>query len=890
MKVYDVNGNEVALNVNGKYRINVVAHGSSMKTMGADALSNRIIALQTKLNIEQTDEGRIALVGCETDRASVSGDTSFNPVSFTKLVAEKLYDNGKGSTNAEVTGRTADIEVDANGRKVMRTGGQKTVYSWDSEDNRITSETQNAKITTNVLTDPLNDLNEKIQRLEELLKHKKFESKKGADYDMLTKALHVCNAAQENGLESSLTELTQLRTDLYAYLEAYPSSEIAKELSGVHSFVKDLVIDTQTRISREEKKKAYMVLTSSVTEKYIEAQVLEVGRKIVALAGVCDQILEISKTNPRFRKRLEMDRLNIERQIQIAKKSKTELGKWGATKVPQDSRKLLERYAHQVIIAEVDNSDILENTQKLARKYPLNTTIINMDAYGNYEVVYGSVLDKMPKGNIRVMINAHGNSEGVTGRSVKDIARHISIVGKAAGNGSEITKVSLLPCMLGPEYAKILLSELPEYGIKRTAVSARLGKTAVSDSGRKIVQIPDLSHPEKLFLEVYRSEKLKVTYAYNEAGEIVPVDSYTDERYDVSLSINEDGSPKIERIYGNKEIGELQGKLKVYVHAKGFDETEQMLRQFKEDLPSGASMAQLNIKTPKENDWFARFDALEQGKDLKSLSKTFDVDVLVYASPGDSQVTLATSDRGFGTTIARDNIEFIDNPDIPKNSVFLTEYTIRKYRLFEYDGDEFNSGSNFDFKMYIRMTSGEVPTIEETLTSLELTSKITQKHSISSMHILMPEDERDITYYKELAKALTDKYGIKSTAYYFNPRSDTFDRCLSISPGDYRAIVYDDPQHLAETTPYQDKKLQSWENLTQEQTNKLTTESQKTKPDLANHDHQILFQTESDDNVKDSTLKLAFKHPTKTTIVQMDKDGAYRVVYGTQLKDITGKV
>jgi hypothetical protein len=44
-------------------------------------------------------------------------------------------------------------------------------------------------------------------------------------------------------------------------LEAYPSSEIAKELSGVHSFVKDLVIDTQTRISREEKKKAYMVLT-----------------------------------------------------------------------------------------------------------------------------------------------------------------------------------------------------------------------------------------------------------------------------------------------------------------------------------------------------------------------------------------------------------------------------------------------------------------------------------------------------------------------------------------------------------------------------------------------------------------------------------------------------
>jgi hypothetical protein len=44
-----------------------------MKTMGADALSNRITALQAKLNIEQTDEGRIALVGCETDKPSSSG-------------------------------------------------------------------------------------------------------------------------------------------------------------------------------------------------------------------------------------------------------------------------------------------------------------------------------------------------------------------------------------------------------------------------------------------------------------------------------------------------------------------------------------------------------------------------------------------------------------------------------------------------------------------------------------------------------------------------------------------------------------------------------------------------------------------------------------------------
>jgi hypothetical protein len=43
--------------------------------MGADALSNRITALQAKLNIEQTDEGRIALVDlcCSASYFGVDG-------------------------------------------------------------------------------------------------------------------------------------------------------------------------------------------------------------------------------------------------------------------------------------------------------------------------------------------------------------------------------------------------------------------------------------------------------------------------------------------------------------------------------------------------------------------------------------------------------------------------------------------------------------------------------------------------------------------------------------------------------------------------------------------------------------------------------------------------
>jgi hypothetical protein len=66
-----------------------------------------------------------------------------------------------------------------------------------------------------------------------------------------------------------------------------------------------------------------------------------------------------------------------------------------------------------------------------------------------------------------------------------------------------------------------------------------------------------------------KADIFKKTYAFNEKGEIIPVDSYTDEHYDVSLSIDKDGKPKIERIYGNKRLSELKGALKVFVKAKG---------------------------------------------------------------------------------------------------------------------------------------------------------------------------------------------------------------------------------------------------------------------------------------------------------------------------------
>jgi hypothetical protein len=41
--------------------------------IGAEQLAAHITNLQTKLRIEQTEQGRIALVGCETDKPTSSG-------------------------------------------------------------------------------------------------------------------------------------------------------------------------------------------------------------------------------------------------------------------------------------------------------------------------------------------------------------------------------------------------------------------------------------------------------------------------------------------------------------------------------------------------------------------------------------------------------------------------------------------------------------------------------------------------------------------------------------------------------------------------------------------------------------------------------------------------
>jgi hypothetical protein len=51
--------------------------------------------------------------------------------------------------------------------------------------------------------------------------------------------------------------------------------------------------------------------------------------------------------------------------------------------------------------------------------------------------------------------------------------------------------------------------------------------------------------------------------------------------------------------------------LKVHVKAADFGKAKELLYQFKGTLPPSASMAHINIKTQKNDDWFDQHDALK---------------------------------------------------------------------------------------------------------------------------------------------------------------------------------------------------------------------------------------------------------------------------------------
>ncbi|CAC9965807.1 hypothetical protein, partial [uncultured Gammaproteobacteria bacterium] len=169
---FDQNGNLVTLKgetytPTGDIRVNFVDHGADLTQEGAQSLVDKAKILQQTYGNDNTRIKRIALVGCDTDGVSQGLTRDFAYIAYNDIPALQ---------HTEITGRTGQVQVNDDGTKTMTTDGTKTIYSWDNNKGEIAQKTETVKRYSDVLENPLHDLDDQIKEIEKLLGSEKFQS------------------------------------------------------------------------------------------------------------------------------------------------------------------------------------------------------------------------------------------------------------------------------------------------------------------------------------------------------------------------------------------------------------------------------------------------------------------------------------------------------------------------------------------------------------------------------------------------------------------------------------------------------------------------------------------------------------------------------------------
>jgi hypothetical protein len=148
---------------------------------------------------------------------------------------------------------------------------------WSNLKGDITQKTETVKRYSDVLENPLSELDDQIKEIEKLLESEKFKSSEQSEHrDILVNTLEVLHELQRNGLEFFLDKLDPVRSDFHAHLEKNPSSVVSKELNRIYSSLEKYVSNIEM----------HSKLQLSLYEQYEEAQSLEVGKKIEVLKEV----------------------------------------------------------------------------------------------------------------------------------------------------------------------------------------------------------------------------------------------------------------------------------------------------------------------------------------------------------------------------------------------------------------------------------------------------------------------------------------------------------------------------------------------------------------------------------------------------------------------------
>ncbi|VVM24228.1 hypothetical protein BSPWISOXPB_246 [uncultured Gammaproteobacteria bacterium] len=374
-------------------------------------MSNRITALQAKLNIEQTDEGRIALVGCETDKPSSSG-TAAEITSLAQLVAKRLYDSGNGTINAEVTGRTTQIEVNADGTKTMLTGGTKTVYSWDTDKGETTQRTEAVKSHSEKLENPLGGFDEYSKLLNELIQK---EGKDGSNYNFLRK------------LEAGFQMTKVLESGI---LKTKNFERMANDLDR-HLQVRNIKYQTQfDKLSAIARKCAENTLAYHLEDKFNKGE-LDVDASVdmlkdIAGLSLVEQLRHIAGVKSEFERLLSKDEINLDQNaarkawaeecvrdasivVNGITRSQQVLSVWKHKRVTNRYKSAPgPRDTHYVVVQLQDDPTMANSSSAIASKHFGSSTLIKMDNNGDYQIVYGPKLHKIKADNIKILFAGHG--------------------------------------------------------------------------------------------------------------------------------------------------------------------------------------------------------------------------------------------------------------------------------------------------------------------------------------------------------------------------------------------------------------------------------------------------------------------------------------------------
>ncbi|MGL6607800.1 MARTX multifunctional-autoprocessing repeats-in-toxin holotoxin RtxA [Aeromonas hydrophila] len=155
------------------------------------------------------------------------------------------------------------------------------------------------------------------------------------------------------------------------------------------------------------------------------------------------------------------------------------------------------RFTSQIIIQTEDDPVAAKAAASLAGKHPDRSLVVQLDADGNYRVVYGDPAQLA--GNIRWQVVGHGrdadgqNNSRLSGYSADELAGHLRRLGERlqqeAGVTTKPSHISLVGCSLVSDdlqtgFARRFIQALDGKGI-RTQVSARSSEVAVDQGGRK---------------------------------------------------------------------------------------------------------------------------------------------------------------------------------------------------------------------------------------------------------------------------------------------------------------------------------------------------------------------------------------------------------------------